>query len=435
MGNGTMSALVSGRAGRVGAYLAIAALALLTASLWGYLIAHVVDYWDGTSSELREDFVAFYAAGRLVRDGFGDAIYQPEAVAQVEEALLGRPAGRHGGLAFMNPPFVAGLFQPFSLLSYGIAQAVWFGVSAAVVVASIALLWPDLRSLRRRWALAFALASLASFPVFSSLVYGQLSSLVLLSWVLSYRFSRQGHELPSGLALAMSFIKPQLAVVPALYLLATGRWRSLGGFAAGAAALLVLSVALTGPQVVFVDYPSFLLESLQWREEFGVNRIDMFGWRSFLIRVLPSSGEALRLGLTVALSIATLAAALVVWRRRRSLDDLWAPTLALAAATILVSPHVHTHDLQILMLPAALLAAQRRDAVAVAVAALLLFAIPMGMFGVNLATPALAAGLAIVAAMAVHHGTRARPGAKPPRGELPWPRRAAPVAAAGSSIL
>ena len=436
MGSGTISALASARAGRAGAYLVIAVLALLTAGLWGYLIAHVVDYWDGTSSELREDFVAFYSAGRLVRDGLGDTIYQPEVVAQVEEALLGRPAGRHGGLAFMNPPFVAGLFQPFTVLSYGTAQAVWFGVSALVVAASLALLWPDLRKLRRRWALAFALASLASFPVFSSLVYGQLSSLVLLSWVVSYRLSRQGREVPAGLALAASLIKPQLAIVPALYLLATGRWRALGGFAAGAAALVGLSVALTGADVVFVGYPAFLIESLQWQEEFGVNRIDMFGWRSFLIRTLPASGEAVRLALTVALSIATLAAALVVWRRRRGRDELWAPILALAASTILVSPHVHTHDLQILMLPAALLAAQRRDGVAVAAAGLLLFAIPLGMFGVNLATPALAAGLAIVAAMALRPSATAptsdrRPGTA--SGQLPWPGRAAPVAAAASS--
>ena len=413
-----ISALAPAGAGRASAYLLIAALALLTAGLWGYLIAHVVDYWDGTSSELREDFVAFYAAGRLVRDGLGDTIYQPEIVAHVEEALLGRPAGRHDGLAFMNPPFVAGLFQPFTALPYGTAQAVWFGVSALVVVASLALLWPDLRKLRRRWALAFGLAFLASFPVFSSLVYGQLSSLVLLSWVVSYRLSQQGREVPAGLALAASLIKPQLAVVPVLYLLATGRWRALGGFAAGGTALVVLSVALTSLDIVFVEYPTFLIHSLQWQEEFGVNRIDMFGWRSFIIRALPASGEALRLGLTVALSTVTLAAALVVWRRRRGRDDLWAPILALAAATILVSPHVHTHDLQILMLPAALLAAQRRDAFSLAGAGLLLFAIPLGMFGVNLATPALAAGLAIVAAMAIRPSAPALCSSQAPS----WPR-------------
>ena len=389
------------RARRASPYVIGAGVVLLAAGFWAYLIVHVVDYSDGASTELREDFVAFYAAGSLVRDGLANSIYQPEVVAQAEEALLGRPAGRYGGLAFMNPPFVAGLFQPLTELSYGKAQAVWFAVSILVVVASIALLWPDLQKLRRPWAFVFALAALASFPVFNSLLYGQLSSLVLLSWVLSYRLYRRGHEAQSGLALAAALIKPQLAVVPVLYLLATGRWRTLGGFAGGAAALAGLSVALAGPQVVFITYPTFLLDSLAWREEFGVNRIDMFGWNSFFIRVLPSTDAALRLLLTIALSAATLLAAIVVWRRRRSLEELWAPTLALAAATILVSPHVHTHDLQILMLPAALLAVQRRDALSIAASGLLLFAVPMAMIRVNLATPALAAALVIVLADAV----------------------------------
>jgi hypothetical protein len=190
-----------------------------------------------------------------------------------------------------------------------------------------------------------------------------------------------------------------------LYLLVTGRWRTLAGFAGGATALACLSVALAGPYVAFVGYPAFLLESLRWHQEFGVNRIDMFGWHAFVMRSLPGSDAAVDTLLAAALSAATLAAATIVWRRQRRLEDMWAPALAIGAATILVSPHIHTHDLLILMLPAALLAAHRRDAVSVAAAALLLFAVPMAMTGVNLATPMLAAALAIVVADVLGVGT------------------------------
>jgi hypothetical protein len=305
----------------------------------------------------------------------------------------------------MNPPFVAGLMQPLTLLPYGVAQAVWFVASALVVALSIALLWPDLRKLRGRWALTFALAAIASYPVYMSLLYGQLSPLVLLAWVLSYRLGVKGHPVASGLALSLSLIKPQLAVVPLLYLIVTGRWRTLAGFAGGATALACLSVALAGPYVAFVGYPAFLLESLRWHQEFGVNRIDMFGWHAFIMRSLPGSDAAVDTLLAAALSAATLVAAAIVWRRQPRLEDIWAPVLAIGAAAILVSPHVHTHDLLILMLPAALLAAHRRDAVSVAAAALLLFAVPMAMIGVNLATPMLAAALAIVVADVLGVGT------------------------------
>ena len=399
------------RARQASPFLLLAVLMLVAAFLWAHLIAHVIDYWDGASTELREDFVAFYAAASLVRGGLADAIYDPAVVAHVEETVLGRPAGRTGGLAFMNPPFVAGLLQPITSLPYGEAQAVWFTVSVAALAACLALLWPELRRLRRRWALAFLVAAIASYPAFCALLYGQLSSLVLLSWVLFYRFERQGWAARSGLALAGALIKPQLAVVPVLYLVVTGRWRALGGFACGAAALASLSVALAGPEVVFVGYPAFLLDSLRWREEFGVTRIDMFGWSSFFTRVLPAADVTLGRMLTVVFSVATLGAAIVVWRRRRGLEEIWAPTLALAMATILVSPHLHTHDLEILLLPAALFAAHRRDAMAIAVCGFFLFAVPLGMYGVNLATPALAAALAAALAVLLADALNAGPDA------------------------
>ena len=391
-------------------YLLAGLLALLAAGLWGYLIVHVVDTWDGSAAQRREDVVAYYAAGRLVAEGRGDALYDPDVVADVEEAVLGRAAGWHGGIAYMNPPFVAGLFQPLTRLPYGQAQALWFALNALAVVASLALLLPELRRLPRRWAVVFVLAALASFPVFWSLLYGQIASLVLLSWVLFYRWLKDGREAPAGLALAAALIKPHLAFVPVLYLVATGRWRAAAGFAAGAAALAGLSVALVGPEATFVSYPRFLLESMRWRNEYGVDRPHMFGWINFFALVLPDASRWAMLLLTGAASTITLLLAIYVWRRYPRLDDGSRPALALAAATILISPHLHTQDLQILLLPAALLVAYRRDVFAVAVPALLFFLIPLVMISVNLATPALAAALVIVAWKA--YGIRVR---------LPWP--------------
>lgn len=352
--------------------------------------------------ELREDFVAFYAAAALVSGGVADAIYQPEVVGAVEHAILGRPAGRDTGLAFMNPPFVAGLLQPLTWLSYGKAQAVWFAVSALTVVASLALLWPELRKLGRRWALIFSVAALTSYPVFSSLLYGQLSPLILLSWVIFYRLSARGRDAGAGLALAASLMKPQLAVVPVLYLFTTRRWRALAGFATGAAALVGISVALAGPKATLIDYPTLLLQSIGWQEEFGVNRVHMFGWNSFFTWLLPPTESTPTLLLTVVLATLTLVAAALVWRRQRFLDDGSRPTLALATATILASPHIHTHDLQILVLPAALLVAYRRDAVSAVVAALLFFLVPLTAMGPNIAAPVLAVFLLVVVMRATH---------------------------------
>lgn len=388
-------------------YVLIALLALLAIALWAYLIAHVVDTWDGDTADRREDVVAYYAAGRLVSEGRAVDLYDPDVLAETEHSVLGRPAGWHDGLAYLNPPFVAALFQPLAHLPYGAAQALWFALGTLAVAASLVLLWPELRRVSRRWAAVFVLASFASFPVFWSLLYGQISSLVLLSWVLCYRWLKDGRELPAGLALALVLIKPHLAVVPALYLLTTGRWRALAGFALGAIVLVGISVALAGPETTLVSYPMFLLESLRWSDEYGVDRTHMFGWSSFFGWALPGASPAGLLYLTGVASALTLLAAMFVWRRhqRRAIGAM--TVLAIAAATILVSPHLHAQDLQILLVPAALLFAHRRDVFALAVPTLLFLLIPLSVVSVNLATPALALALAIVAARA--SGVRIRP--------------------------
>jgi hypothetical protein len=395
----TSSATTTGSIQRHALTLLIA-LGLLAQLAWSWtqLVEHVVDYSDGASDELREDFAAFYAAGTMVRDGQGWAIYDPEIVSHVEEGILQRPAGRGTGLAFMNPPFVAGLVEPLTELSYGKAQAVWFVVSALAVATSLALLRPELHKMGRTRAALFTLAALASFPVYASLLYGQISPLVLLSWVGFYRLSSSGRYGTAGLVLAGSLIKPQLAFVPVVYLIATRRWRALGGLAVGAAALAVISVVLAGVRTTFVDYPSMLVQSVGWRSEFGMNRVNMFGWNSFLTRVIPADEQALTLGVTVVLSLVTLFLAWSVWRRQGDLADGSRPMLALAAATILASPHMHKHDLQILLVPVALLAAYRPDAAGLIVPALLLFLLPVVTIGPNLAPPLLAAVLLVVVA-------------------------------------
>ncbi|MBI4570859.1 MAG: DUF2029 domain-containing protein [Chloroflexi bacterium] len=381
--------------------LALALVAQVAWS-WSHLIAHVVDYADGASDERREDFVAFYAAGTMIGEGLGSAIYQPQIVASVEHSILGRAAGRGTGLAFMNPPFVAGLVRPLAELSYGQAQAVWFGVSVLAVALSLALLRPELRRMGRGRAALFGLAALASFSVYASLLYGQLSPLVLLSWVTFYRLSVSGRYGTAGLALAASLIKPQLAFVPVVYVITTRRWRALGGLAIGATVLACVSVVLAGARTTFMEYPSVLARSIGWRGEFGTNRVNMFGWNSFFTRVLSPDEQTLTLLLTVVLSVFTLILAVLVWRKQAYLGDGSRPMLALAAATILASPHMHKHDLQILLLPAALLAAYRPDAAGLAVPALLLFLLPLATIGPNLAPLLLTAVLAVVVARSMN---------------------------------
>jgi hypothetical protein len=329
---GVSRSLSPGRVQSVAPCVLLTVLAVLAGLRWEQAIEHVVDTWHGQALDRREDVVAYYAAARLVAEGLAGDIYDPDTVSLVEREVLGQPAGRYGGLAYLNPPFVAGAFQPLVHVPYYHAQALWFALNAAALLAAIALLLPELRRLPRLWAAVFVFAALASFPVFWSFIYGQISSFILLSWALFYRLMKGRRELPAGLVLAGTLIKPHLAVAPLSCLLAARRWRVLAAFAAGAGLLAAASVALVGAHTTFVGYPRFLVGSLQWQTEYGVDRLHMYGWPAFFGALLHLSPPA-ALSLAIVASGATLLAAIRVAQRNEGSR----PLLALAIASILIS--------------------------------------------------------------------------------------------------
>jgi hypothetical protein len=234
---------------------------------------------------------------------------------------------------------------------------------------------------------------LASFPVFWSFLYGQISSFILLSWALYFRLTKDRHDLPAGLALAGTLIKPHLVLAPIACLLATCRWRTLLAFGGGAAMLVAASVALVGTHMTFVGYPHFLFNSLRWQREYGVDREHMFGWMAFFGVVLHLSRAAALLLAAVASALTLLAA---VWVSRLYRHESARPLLALAIASILISPHMHVQDLQLLLLP--VLVASRRDLISVGVPVLLFLLLPVNVITVAVGTPLLAFGLALVVA-------------------------------------
>src|SRR5688572_10608708 len=79
------------------------------------------DYTNGPT----EDYVVFYAAGGLVREGRGADLYDIEAIVAAEHDAMGRPVGGTGRLAFFNPAFVAAIWAPLSGLAIDDALVVW----------------------------------------------------------------------------------------------------------------------------------------------------------------------------------------------------------------------------------------------------------------------------------------------------------------------
>src|SRR5437867_9205667 len=107
---------------------AIQGAALLVAALIGGIIAAVcVIMWQQPKPV---DFLAFWAAGKMVIAGNSAAVYDIAAHKAVQQAAVSSV----GNFPFPYPPPFALLAVPFALLPLGLAFTVWVIVTGVVYV-------------------------------------------------------------------------------------------------------------------------------------------------------------------------------------------------------------------------------------------------------------------------------------------------------------
>lgn len=147
---------------------------------------------------------------------------------------------------FLHPAYEPVLFVPLSYLPYREAYVVWAGVNFVLLGLIYSLLrpcLPNLSAVGPKWVPPALL--LGFMPVAFTILEGQDSLFLLLILVLAYR--RIGsNELHAGILLGLGMFRFQVLLpVVALFLL----WRSLklvAGWVIGSAAVLSLSVVITG---------------------------------------------------------------------------------------------------------------------------------------------------------------------------------------------
>jgi hypothetical protein len=297
-----------------------------------------------------EDYVVYYSAGRLVREGQGHLLYDVPTVADAEVRSMGRSVGGTGVLAYFNPPFVAAAFAPLSALPIEWATIV-IGVGCTGLAVASAFALQRLLGLEDRLQrLLFWLWFLSLHSVAWGVLHGQLSFLLLLGWLSFIFFQMKGRESLSGASLALLLIKPQMAVLPLLLMLWKRRWRTLASFAAIAWCLAMVSISVSGPSAI-VEYPRFLMESTGWDGKWGVTPQGMFGWSGLAARFLEN-GSAGHLALTLTLGGLTLLLGLLCFK------GAWEPReprfllqcAGLLTASLLMNPHLYMQDLSLMAL-------------------------------------------------------------------------------------
>ncbi len=352
----------------VGATFAVAlVLGPLVLKPWGPATPQAVDgglLWSQVPLVI--DFKAYWTAASLVRDGAGHSLYDLE-VQRAFQLELDRTAASPGvgadftGYApFLNPPPLALLFAPLTLLPMAWAFLAWSAVSLAAFAGAVAL---PLRG--RPFACTTAVVMLTYVGVADTLLWGQVNGLFTLVFSLGLLALSAGRPILGGLVLGLLWVKPPYALLLPVVFLFKGRWRELGGMVATGVGIAGLSLAIVGPDGL-ARFLALMREVGAFYSPPSTSTAAerMVNWRGVVVHLWPGVPEATGYALMLALGGATVLASLLVLRGpwKPSSPRFGLQMLALALATIVVSPHSHFHSTVLLLAPLAMIGLRTENA-------------------------------------------------------------------------
>ena len=294
------------------------------------------------------DFIAFYTAGRIAASGSYHLLYDVQTELQIQESVIGGALRVDQLLPFIHPPLLVPILQFICTPDYLASYWRWVLVSFIFFVGSAILMARILYSLQ--WTsgsrLLLLIAAISFYPVYASYLKGQDSTFLILGGMIWLVGMLRGKDWVAGLGLALTVIRPQIALILAVPFLFNRR-KVWWWFVAGALLLALYSTWLVGVSGIkdFIN-----MESLSaGGQGYGLNESYMFNSTGMLLRFFPAIQPVLLHGLTWAIFVATLAGLSFLWKitpliRMREL-------VLASCLSIFASPHLHFHDLGFLLIP------------------------------------------------------------------------------------
>jgi len=184
------------------------------------------------------DFRLYYYAARLGLTYGWSHLYDMGIQSRLPEDLFFQP--------YLNPPVMAWLVLPLTALPFLAALVIWTLLLLGALVGAWWLLRPSGERPQIFWLLGF----LALFPAAFSIGIGQPHTLILLALALAIRLRERGHDGWAGVVLSAFWLKPQIAFLLPVALIAARQWRMLLGLGVAGGLLGVAQLVALGPDGV-----------------------------------------------------------------------------------------------------------------------------------------------------------------------------------------
>ena len=344
-------------------------LALLAFHVVGHLGA--AGFAGAPKPQLGDDFINYWSGARFAASGHAAQAYDHDLFFGFERAIIG--AGANFKIYGYPPPLLL-LTRPLAALPFLAALALWSAAGVALVATLLARLIG--------WRLAL-LASVGAPAAFLNLISGQngcLTAALLAGGLLLL----DRRPLVSGALLGLLAMKPQMALLLPVALIAGRRWKTLAAAAASAALVVDLSVMVYGVDA----WLGFLDQMAYQRRLMELPHDDWFHRMPTVFAALRLAGASVAASYAAQLVSTALAVGAVVlaWRSRATSEIKAA---ALVVAMFLATPYAWDYDMIVLLFAAAWLARDGRRAALlrsekISAVALLVLPLPMVLLGVLL---------------------------------------------------
>jgi hypothetical protein len=300
------------------------------------------DLWIAATTFLpqyavRNDLRLAYAGAWVgIRDGYSH-LYDLGAQKQAIESL----GSGFNPQPFISPPPLAWLVTPLLALPFTVALVVW----TLLLVAALVLTWHLLAPPGRLVKAAHLALWLGLFPVAFGVMVGQPGALIAAIVATSWWLISRGRPVWAGLVLSLVVIKPQLALLVPICLLASGHAKTFGAWFAASIFIALVALALLGPDGV-ARYRDVLAETQSPAWDIT---------RRYSISGLLGLGPLLY-ATQLLVVIVTL---LVAWRHRHTGVEV--PIAAGIIGSLLFTPYLAFQDFLMLVVAGWLLLRTRLD--------------------------------------------------------------------------
>jgi hypothetical protein len=293
------------------------------------------------------DFLIFYTAGRIAASGRYDLIYDIQTQRQIQEQLRGETFPTDQLLPFNHPPLLVPIQQLISINNYTEAYFLWDLIMVFFLVATALMIARLFK--KSGWdgesIFIIILSSLLFYPIFVSLLRGQDTAFLLLGATLWVYGILTKKDSIAGLGLAMTTIRPQIALMLGVPFLFNRRkvlgWAVFGG----SIHLFILALLSLDGLKRFV---SMLLISARGGR-FFIYRERMFNMIGLIYRFFPRLDNITTQVIIWGAFLLVAIILCILWARSQELQ-IKHVCLALILS-VFAAPHLYSSDLSLLILP------------------------------------------------------------------------------------